>query len=287
MKIRPASNLACPLDGLPLSIEEKHCSCPEGHHFDIARQGYINLLPAQHKRSRDPGDSKEMIAARQLFFNAGYFQEIAEHLDRISLSYIAANQNTCILDAGCGEGYFLEHLHRSIDSRNPAAAPSLIGMDISKWAIIAATRRSRQITWLVGSNRNPPVLPESVDLLICMFGFPEYEAFKKILKPNGKILLADPGPEHLVELREIIYPEVRKSGPPDLSRAEQHGFRLVNTQSLTYKSGILPAEQIHNLLVMTPHLYRAPKEGKEVAAKLEQLVVTVDVVFRVLEIQHD
>jgi 23S rRNA (guanine745-N1)-methyltransferase len=97
------------------------------------------------------------------------------------------------------------------------------------------------------------------------------------------VLLVDAGPDHLLQLREIIYPEVRKSPPPALDKAEQSGFGLVVADTLRYQTPELNREQIADLLVMTPHLYRATRAGKEAAAQLESIRLTVDVVFRVLE----
>ena len=82
MSVEPFSALACPLDGDPLTPEGQTWRCPAGHSFDTARQGYVHLLPVQNKRSRDPGDSKAMVAARQRFLNAGYYQPIAEAVSK-------------------------------------------------------------------------------------------------------------------------------------------------------------------------------------------------------------
>ena len=72
MSVAGFDALACPLDGLPLQSTGTAWRCASGHSFDIASQGYTNLLPVQHKRSRDPGDSKEMVAARRRFLTAGF-----------------------------------------------------------------------------------------------------------------------------------------------------------------------------------------------------------------------
>lgn len=74
--------MACPLDGNPLSQSDGVWCCAAGQSFDIARQGYVHLLPVQNKRSRDPGDSKEMVAARQRFLEAGHYRPIAEAVSR-------------------------------------------------------------------------------------------------------------------------------------------------------------------------------------------------------------
>lgn len=246
----------------------------------MARQGYVHLLPVQNKKSKEPGDSKEMVDARSRFLDGGFYLPISEQLNALALQHLSVSEALCVMDAGCGEGYYLSRFGEALQSR--AGTASLIGIDISKPAVAAATRRNRQVTWLVASNSNPPLLPQSVDMIFCMFGFPVYEAFKKILKPRGKIVLVEAGPDHLLELRQIIYPEVRKSPPPVLDKAEQAGFALIDSQTLHFQTAALDREQIADLLLMTPHLFRATREGKEAAQRLESLVLTVDVVLRVL-----
>lgn len=283
-----APKLACPLDGAPLNITVAQLTCTNGHSFDIARQGYVNLLPVQQKRSKHPGDSKEMIAARTRFLNTGIYAPIAEKLDDIVLEQFSASLLTdqtelCLLDAGCGEGYYFDHLFQTLARQSVAKPISLIGLDISKPAIIAAAKRNKQITWLVGSNKTPPVEPATVDIILSLFGFPTFDSFKVSLKPHGKIILVEAGPEHLIELRNIIYPTVNKSPPPNLSAAEEAGFTLTDSALLQYKTGDIPPEQIMNLLTMTPHLYKATHEGKLAAAALDKINLTVDIVFRCLE----
>jgi 23S rRNA (guanine745-N1)-methyltransferase len=282
MQFIKAANLICPLDGLPFGSYAKTLRCPNGHSFDEARQGYLHLLPVQHKKSKEPGDSAAMVEARSRFLNAGFYRPISEQLNALALRYLATAERLCVVDAGCGEGYYLDNFRAALLAQGNAATATLIGLDIAKPAVIAATKRNKQITWLVASNRNPCLLPNSVDIIICMFGFPDYAAFRHLLKPDGKLILVDAGPDHLIELREVIYPEVRKSPPPPLDKAVQQGFVLEETVGLNYRTDTLNHEQIADLLVMTPHLYRASHEGKQAAAKLQTINLTVDVVFRVL-----
>lgn len=284
MQIVKANNLACPLDGAPFGSYGKTLRCADGHGFDEARQGYVHLLPVQHKRSREPGDSPAMVDARTRFLDAGFYRPISERLNTLALEHLPAAEHLCVVDAGCGDGYYLVNFFAALLAHGGATSATLIGLDIAKPAILAATRRNKQITWLVASNRNPAIMPNSVDMIFCMFGFPDYAAFRHILKPGGIVVLVEAGSEHLLELRKIIYPEVRKSPPPPLDKAEQQGFALAQTSELRFQTDTLHREQIADLLVMTPHLYRATREGKEAAAKLESIQLTVDVVFRVLTV---
>ncbi len=283
MNIVKAHNLVCPLDGARLESNEKQLVCANGHTFDIARQGYVNLLAVQHKRSRQPGDGKAMIRARADFLNSGFYKPVADKLAEIIFSQIAKTKTICLMDAGCGEGYYLDAVFNCFNDKEGTNALSFIGLDISKAAIAQAAKRNKQITWVVGTNRLPPVDVASVDIILCLFGFYNFEGFNKILKPGGKIILLDPGAEHLRELRKIIYPEVKKSGPPAFISEGEAGFQLINKQLLQFKIKLVNNEQINNLLIMTPHFYRASKAGKNIACNLQQLDLTIDVVFRTIE----
>jgi 23S rRNA (guanine745-N1)-methyltransferase len=271
--ITPFQALACPLDGGPLHNIGSAWRCANGHSFDIASQGYINLLPVQQKRSRDPGDSKEMVAARRDFLNPGFYQPIAAAVSRAALADLPSTTTPNCLDAGCGEGYYLRQLATAaIDARQNIA---LLGLDISKWAIVAAAKQHKQPNWVVGSNANLPVLSGTLDRLLCMFGFPVYGEFARVLKPGGLLLQVDAGPDHLRELREIIYPTLKADRTGEQQTPD--GFTRLSCETINYPLELNGSVQIANLLAMTPHLYRASVEGRAKAAALTTLPVTVDV----------
>jgi 23S rRNA (guanine745-N1)-methyltransferase len=282
MYFTPANNLTCPIDGDRLEQHERQLVCKNGHSFDIAKQGYVNLLPVQHKRSKQPGDSKAMVLARSQFLNSGIYRPVADRLTDVVSAHITTDEDICLLDAGCGEGYYTDAVFSSLSGRYGDNNLSLIGLDISKDAIIQSTKRNKQISWLVGTNRQPPVADKSVDIILCLFGFLSIDAFSRLLKPGGKIILLDPGPDHLQELREIIYPEVKTRGA-DISKQGVEGFSLINSEELRYEEMINSSEKIKQLLIMTPHFYRASKQGREAACQLEKLAITIDVIFRVLK----
>jgi len=264
--------LACPLDGLPLHCTGSAWACASGHSFDVASQGYTNLLPVQHKRSRDPGDSKEMVAARQRFLAAGFYQPIAAAVSRAVLAGVPADASISCLDAGCGEGYYLRELAAAVPEDQTLA---LLGLDISKWAVLAAAKQDRRPTWVVGSNANVPVLPGTLDRVLCMFGFPVYAEFARVLKPGGLLVQVDAGPDHLRELREIIYPSLKPERPADLQTPA--GFSRLPAETLRFPIELTNAAQIADLLAMTPHLHRATAEGRARAAALTALSLGVEV----------
>jgi 23S rRNA (guanine745-N1)-methyltransferase len=272
MSITPFQALACPLDGTRLHCTGSAWTCASGHSFDIASQGYTNLLPVQNKRSRDPGDSKEMVAARRRFLTAGFYQPIAAAVSRAVLADLPADASISCLDAGCGEGYYMRQLAAAVGDEQTLA---LLGLDISKWAVLSAAKQDKRPSWVVGSNANLPVLPGTLDRVLCMFGFPVYAEFARVLKPGGLLVQVDAGPDHLRELREIIYPSLKPERPPDSQTPA--GFSRLPTETVRFSIKLTSAEQIADLLAMTPHLFRASAEGREKAAALTALSLSVDV----------
>lgn len=272
------SALACPMDGLPLERTGNSWQCPNAHTYDIARQGYVNLLPVQNKRSKDPGDSKEMVLARQHFLAAGFYKPIADAVCEAVNARTDTRSLISVLDAGCGEGYYLRELHQS------GLSLRITGLDISKWAVIAAAKLDKTSDWLVGSNANLPLLPSTQDVILCMFGFPVYAEFARALKEHGVLIKVDAGPDHLLELREIIYPVIKAAS--DNKVESTTGFTMLEQRALRYTIKVSGQEQIARLLTMTPHLYRTSAEGRARAAALTEIVLTIDVRLAVLEKAH-
>ena len=286
MRITAAANLACPIDGLPLEAHGAQRRCTAGHSFDMAREGYLNLLVVQHKASRDPGDSRDMVAARQRVLAAGHFEPIADRVfDMVSNCVAAITPSDSafhIVDAGCGEGYYLDRLGHLAAASPKIGTLALAGIDVSKWAIKAAAKRKAPVSWLVANNRRPPFLAGSVDLLLCLFGFPVWEGFRQVQKPGGHVLLVDPAADHLLELRQIIYPTVQRSPPPSLAAAQAAGYALERQEGVRFSTTLTGAEAIGDLLAMTPHAHRLPQAGRDALAQLSSLAVTIDVAFRLL-----
>ena len=278
MKFLSSDLLICPLDHLTLQQKDAQLRCANGHSFDIARQGYVNLLGPGDKRSRNPGDSKEMVAARRAFLDSGHYDPLAQRL--VELVRPLVNARSVIVDAGCGEGYHLQQL-RSHLLFPGGSSPQLIGFDISKWALQAATRRLAA-TWLVASNRNIPLRPNSADCLLSLFGFPVFASFRGVLKDGGTLVIGNPGPQHLIELREILYPSVRHSVSSVVPHAEAAGFSVGATSTLQYTTAPLRQPEVQQLLGMTPHLFRASHAGKERAGQLDNFAVTVDIEWQLL-----
>lgn len=268
-------NLICPLDGLRLNAHDRSLRCDNGHSFDVAKQGYINLLPVQHKRSKDPGDSKAMVAARQRFLAQGCYQPLADALVDVALQ----KDTLSLLDAGCGEGYYSRYLFQLAKPRQVSI--NLVGLDISKWAVQAAARQTPEGTWLVASNTTIPLADNSVDVILCVFGFPVEKEFMRVLKPSGCLIMVDPAGDHLIELKQLIYPDVKTKVerlPISSSR-----WTLQSEQRVSFAVDLTNNAAINDLLMMTPHLYRSSKVGREHVEGLNRLQLTADIWLRVFK----
>ena len=259
--------LRCPLDAMPLVLENGSLICERGHRYDIGKQGYTNLLSVQHKRSLNPGDSKDMVSARQSFLSAGFYEPIAKSVMH-SVSQAAKSPAT-VLDAGCGEGYYLHYVTEH--QQDPL---NIIGFDISKWAVQRAARRCHG-TWMVASNKNIPLADSSVDVVLDMFGFPDYVSFERVLTPGGRLIRVTPAPQHLIELRTLIYPQVQQ-----VSSANTHPNTLnrLSSEQLTFNVE-LERSTLKQLLMMTPHMFKTSAQGRSNLERIGCLTVTVDVVI--------
>lgn len=285
MHIAAAKRLACPMDGLPLTAHGTALQCANGHSYDRAREGYWNLLLVQHKASLDPGDNKAMVGARRRFLEAGHYAPVAEAVYAALHACVTRTTRsgiTAVVDAGCGEGYYLEQLAQRAAADSATSTLQLAGYDISKWAVQAAAKRTVPATWLVATSSRPPFVDGCIDVLLCLFGFPLWECFKRVQPRDGCVLLVDPGPDHLLELRERIYPSVGRAGPPSIAGAEAAGYQPEHETRLRFLMSLDSQAALQDLVAMTPHAYRMPAEGRTALAQIMQLTVTVDVVVRVL-----
>lgn len=278
--------LRCPVCSAALIPDDvnigKQLRCESGHSFDRARQGYWNLLLAQRKRSKAPGDNDEMVQARHNFLSQGHYQPIAaairECITRLVAEKLAVEvvqpQPTLILDLGCGEGYYTQQIHQALTSISNNA--QCVGLDISKPAILHASKQHKQITWLVATGADIPLMPESVDIATLIFARLLPEPTAQVLKTGGYFLVVWPGPNHLRELREQIYTEVRDSdlNPDSLL---QELFEPVSTQKLHFHFSLSEGDAIDNLLMMTPHGQRLSQTGREKLISLQQMDIQADI----------
>ncbi|MFC3149550.1 putative RNA methyltransferase [Litoribrevibacter euphylliae] len=272
-----STSLQCPICSHPLSMTSKQLHCDNNHTFDQAKQGYFNLLMSNQKRSKQPGDNNEMVLARQKFLNTNIYQPISEHLNQVCNQLLDTKKNsiTKILDLGCGEGYYTDRLYSSL---KPPIDNNieLIGLDISKDAIRHAAKRNKDITWLVASGADIPVTPRSQDLITCLFTRLMPEGIAQALSHDGRLITVTTGKNHLLEMRDILYPSVKDQTLDPAASLDSH-FKLTDQHACQHQHTLSSREQIQDLLAMTPHQWRAPAEGRDKLLSLNELTITIDV----------
>ncbi|QTL35079.1 23S rRNA (guanine(745)-N(1))-methyltransferase [Pseudoalteromonas viridis] len=232
----------CPICSAPLTEHNKTLHCEHNHQFDVAKEGYVNLLPVQFKKSRQPGDNLDMVQARRAFFATDHYQFLQSHLAQA----IAALPCEAVIDMGCGEGFYTQAIANSLP-----ATSQVFGVDISKPAIRYAAKRYPQVHFSVASIKDTPFVAAQADVLLSVFAPVFADEMARLLKPQGQLLVVSPGPKHLYELKTHIYDEVRLHDapdcPPGFVEAEQ--THLEQTQQV-------PTDVIKHLIKMTPFAWK-------------------------------
>ena len=244
----------CPVCGAPLDRGDRAYRCPAGHSYDIAREG--------------PGDDRDMAAARREFLSKGYYDLLLNTLCCQILSL--SGESPVIWDVGCGEGFYTSGIFRTLVAAGKS--PRMAGTDISKPILRSAAKREKGIAWAVASSFH---LPAADGVLDC-FSPLALEEFRRVLRPGGHFLYVVPGPDHLWELKQVLYD---RPYPNEEKETPYEGF--------AYRS-IVPVEDtitlpcqadIHALFQMTPYYWKTPKAGAERLAALESLTTRIS--FRI------
>lgn len=266
------------------------------HTFDVARQGYINLLPVQQKKSKAPGDSLSSIMARQRFLHAGHYQPlqalVCEQIDTLlskhdaEHSEINAKQNkhsSNWLDIGCGEGYYTQAIAQTADG----LIDTLIAADISKPAVFAVAKASKvaKRLWcqtnrqyengqeenaskntviypLVTSAAHLPLSAHSMRGISSIFSPILPEVFAHLLADDGYLVIAKPDVGHLATIREALFDEVREHDSDKFLTELAPYFKVIDIHYVS-TALTLSSESLADLLTMTPYAYRAHAEKRQ------------------------
>lgn len=271
------SPLICPVCEQALSWDDRICVCARGHSFDLAREGYVNLLLSHHRRSRHPGDSADMIRARRRFFDSGAFDRVAG-LVRDEVQRLLARRETGgrvhIVDAGCGEGYFLGALQQG-----PTC--SSYGVDVSKEAVRLAARQHKGPHWIVANvMRRIPFAGDSIDLVLSVLAPRNVGEFARILKTAGHLVLIVPGPNHLAELTARLMADAQdfQSKADEAVALCAPYFGALHKRLLTFEV-MLSRELLSDLVQMTPLFWRSSRKAKARIDNLDKLRVTISFVL--------
>ena len=260
--------LICPICGHELNRDGKSLRCGSNHCFDVAKQGYVNLLAVQQKHSKNPGDTREQVLSRRAFLETDTYRPIVDALCDAARELEAQGP---ILDVGCGEGYYCTRLAESMGAE-------LTGLDISKEAVRCASAKYKNALWLCATAAHLPVKDESVGLLTSLFAVTLPEEFHRVLRSDGLFFQVLAAEDHLLGLKSIIYPELKfkeKTVVPSLP-----GFALLKSIPIRFDFTV-EGEQVQNLFSMTPHVFRIGKEGADRLRQTEHLHDTASCVLNV------
>jgi len=238
----------CPLCQSALQQTVNTQICANNHHFDIAKEGYLNLLPVNAKGSKNPGDNKEMMQARRAFLNSKGYLPLAEKVAELVSAYLADKEQAQLLDLGCGEGYYTAHLAAQLPEQFV-----INGLDISKVAIRYAAKRYKKINFCVASAYAVPLADNSVDALIRIYAPSLESELQRLIKPAGYLITVTPAPRHLLQLREKIYQQVNDHAQGNSAPC---GFDKIEQINLNYQLTIESPTIVQNLINMTPFAWK-------------------------------
>lgn len=256
----------CPNCNQILNKEDNVYKCINRHSFDISKYGHVNLLLSNQKHSQDPGDNKEMIMSRVSFLSCDYYDFLRKKILEIIKKY-AKNETLSFADLACGEGYYTNFLHAKLQNDYKI---NTIGIDISKYAIIEACKKKKQmkldnIDYCIGNLMNMPFFDDSFDFMLNCFALLDVKEFNRVLKKGGYFIRVLPDTYHLYELKEILYDKVILNREKD---NDLEGFKLVDTIHIEDKITLKNKQEIHDLFTMTPYYYKTSKEdAKRLLAK--------------------
>lgn len=277
LRDNPPMNYLCPLCHQPLLLQENTWRCENRHQFDRAREGYVNLLPVQHKRSKQPGDSAEMMQARRQFLNEGYYQPLQQRVGDL-LAQLPDSGPLTLLDIGCGEGYYTGAVAERLQAQRQA---SVYGLDVSREAIRSAAKRYRDVAFCVASSRRLPFGDGSINAMMRIYAPCHADELTRVVAPGGVMLTVTPGPRHLIQFKELIYQEAKlhPAGAESLP-----GWALQQEQALSYEM-MLSSESAATLLQMTPLAWRARPEVWGRLATCDSFACETDFVLRLWQRQ--
>jgi 23S rRNA (guanine745-N1)-methyltransferase len=242
---------------LALVREERRLLCPRGHSFDVARSGYINLLQPQDRRSKQPGDMPAAVAARRRLHDRGVTTPLLSAIAET----LAASPGDIALEAGCGDGFYLGTLarHTGFDG---------YGVDISIPAVDAAARRYSECEWVVANaDRFVPYADRSFSIVLSITARMNAGEFRRVLREDGRLLVAVPAPEDLIELRGVGRDRVSRT----IETFAQH-FTLVDQRRVA-TSADLDAAAVQDILLSIYRPMRSePVEAMRVTFSLDLLL---------------
>ena len=244
----------CPVCRQELERREDGFTCQNRHHFDVARKGYVHLLPG--KRAGQHGDNRDMLLARRDFLNGGAYAALADRIVACACNVLPTTP--CVVDAGCGECYYTDRLARALAQRDHVES-LVLGVDMSRQALALGHVRNPALCLAVASVYHMPIADASADLVLSVFAPYAGDEFLRIVRPGGKLCMVVPGPRHLFGLKELLYQDPYENRVADTALP---GFRLLHREEISYPL-TLDRTSVQALFRMTPYYYRTSPTDRD------------------------
>lgn len=259
--------LLCPVCGQELKKINNQYVCKNLHSFDVAKEGYVNLL-LNHKSGDLVGDNKAMALSRKEFLSKGYYKPLADEVKECMQS--STNEISNVLDICCGEGYYTSELSKNCNRK-------FYGFDISKNMVRLAAKRKCGANFFVANISSIPVMQNSIDFAFHLFAPFHDEQFAKILKKDGTLVSVIPGKRHLFELKKVLYDTPYEN---DEAAPNSNYLKLYDRIKVKSEINLSSSEDIMSVFKMTPYYYHTPSSGMQ---KIENLCnITTEIEFVLL-----
>lgn len=259
----------CPICGDKLNCNNKTMQCLNNHSFDKSKSGYVNLLMSQQSKSKNHGDDKLMVNARKSFLEKDYYKPLADKLCTVTEK--CAQQNSVILDAGCGECYYTNAIQGYLKSSGFCGTVGAV--DISKNALALGGKKNKEISLAVASVYNLPVADNSVDILLTIFSPYCAEEYTRVLKNGGIMIMVIPLDNHLLQLKRAVYESAYENKVKDFNL---QNFDLAEKLEIKYTINIENNIDIKNLFSMTPYYYKTSEADQQKLNNIDKLTTEVE-----------
>lgn len=265
------NRIICPKCKEPLIKQNKSFKCVNGHCFDIAKEGYANLL-LSNKSGEFIGDSKKMAKSRKDFLSKGYYGVLAEEILKIISFYDIPSPFIC--DVCCGEGYYSSFLAERIPQS------TVCGFDISKEMIKLAAKRKSKASYFVANMTALPLENECADFVLHLFAPFNESEISRIMKKCGILISVSPGENHLLSLKKVLYDKAYLNEENTL---KTDNLVLCCQKKISNKIKLLSQEDISALFKMTPYYYHCPKDGAQRLENLETLETETEFIINIFK----
>lgn len=284
LSLLSAPLLICPVCQTALARFDHTLKCSHQHSFDIAREGYVNLL-----LKKPLGDTREMLQARRHFLERDHYRPLSDTLNELISSHLHhASSPIAILDAGCGEGYYLGRLQQYLAHRLPLLQCGYVGVDISKDAIRMAAKRYREALFVVADLKERLAFADAAfQVLLNIFAPRNAQEYARVLAPGGLLAVAIPGPTHLLQLRSALHLlSIEQDKQHHVVEQFAGEFDLIAAKPVAYEIH-LTAPEIALAVMMTPNYWHLSDEIQKNMAEMTDLQTQVEFICLLLRKKFD